>query len=104
MQSVHEKIRAAFEVVRVHAEIDIGVVEDKEIDGMISEVLQLVEIEEQEVELIELDEEADAEACLRDAARAVQQQAGRENDVGVYHIRVPTEDAAMLIEQALCLV
>jgi hypothetical protein len=99
LQSVREQIRAAFGIVR--AEIDITVVGDTEIDGTIS----LAEVDEEaEVELIELDEEADAEVCIRDAAQAVQQQVAVENHGGVYHISVPLEDAATLIEQALRLV
>ena len=104
LQSVHDQIRTAFEIIRtdVRAEIEIGGVDDAEIDVTISEAVQLLEIEaEVEVELIELDEEADAEACLRDAAQAVEQQAARADHGGVYHIRVPIEDAEMLIDLAL---
>jgi hypothetical protein len=114
--AVRKKIDDAFNDVRStsaeraeRAEIDIEVVDNIEL--MIADSVQLVEgfeIEEIEVELIELDMEQDPEACIRDADEhaSIPQQAQPQHAVGdyhwgAYHISVPFEDSATVIEQAL---
>ncbi len=83
---VHDKIRRAFDLVRVHAEIDIEIATD-------------------EVELIDLDTDANVdltiEACLLHVEQNAGLALGQLESFGVYDIEEVREDVTTLYAHCL---
>ncbi len=88
MQSVHNKIHAAFNMVRVHEEIDIELATDSD-----------------EVELIELGTEVNVGLTMQECLLRVEQSTalatGQSESCGVYYIDEVREDVTTLYAKCL---